>query len=229
MTITLSEDPTGNNEHYNKVLHPENTVNDIDTWISFIHSAAQRINTPEPKHLVDLGCGFGSLIVPCLEKGFTITAIDSNPIALEHVQKATCGSVTTICLDFLLSPIPNEGDIYIMRSCLLNCFDINKRSLLMSRFTSSVRSGRIVIVEVFDPLFLRENSKFINNYQQVELDLLGSNKFTIKIYHKKLDILVKELIYSISLEQAIEFFKGFRFLSAHQATPLTLALFFCRE
>lgn len=229
MTITISEDITGNNESYNKVIHSENVVDDNNIWINFIHNAAQQINTPEPKHIVELGCGFGNLVIPCWEKGFNITAIDSNPIALEHVSKATHGHAATICLDFLSSSIPNEGDIYVIRSCLLNGFDTNKKALLMSGLTSSVRSGGIVITEIFDPLFLQDNSKFINNFQQVELESTGLKQFIIKIYHRNLDILVRELIYSVSLKQAIELFKGFQLLAVHQATPLTLALFFCRE
>lgn len=98
-------------------------------------------------HVLDLGCGTGSLSLLAVERGHRVTGVDSAPGMLEHARRKLAGRDAEFLLgDAARPPVePGSYDVVLARHVLWTLPDTRA---VLRRWVSLLRpGGRIVLVE----------------------------------------------------------------------------------
>lgn len=99
-----------------------------------------------PTHTVlDVGSGLGVFVAAMREAGWRCTAIDPDPVAVEHAQRHV--GVAARCGDFLVMPIEGTFDLVAFNKVLEHVIPITE---MLARASGYLAAGGRVYVEVPD-------------------------------------------------------------------------------
>jgi len=117
----------------------------------FIISQLRRHQIGEGACLLDAGCGTGNYAITLAERGFRLIGVDSSPEQIEVAKNKAQKS--GVAVDFMVGDILNlprqlEVDAILCRGVLNDFTKEATRSSVFSSFTTPLRPGGVLIVDV---------------------------------------------------------------------------------
>ncbi|WP_377642395.1 class I SAM-dependent methyltransferase [Oryzobacter terrae] len=100
-----------------------------------------------PAHVVDLGCGTGTLALLLAQEGHTVDALDFSPAMVERAAEKLAGSRATVRLGDAADPAlaPASADVVLCRHVL---WALPDPVAVVRRWVEALRpDGRLVLVE----------------------------------------------------------------------------------
>lgn len=118
---------------------------DLDLYVAIAHELAAR-------HVLDIGCGTGSLAIRLAHLGLVVTGIDPAPASLEVAgAKPGASAVTWICGEAVTAP-PLGVDLVTMTGNVAQVFiDDDEWAATLGAMFSALRPGGWFVFEARDP------------------------------------------------------------------------------
>ena len=129
----------------------------------FIEKSVEWITSLIPdmkgKKILDLGCGPGIYAEKFYEKGFEVTGIDFSKRSIEYAVNSAAEKNMKIkykYMNYLEIDYENEFDMAVLIYCDFGVLSPEERKILLDKICKALKSGGILILDVFTEVFFRE-------------------------------------------------------------------------
>lgn len=168
----------------NKYLKALGREKNYSYWKNKILFCLSEFCLSERKKIIELGAGYGNLVLPLWEDGFDIEAVDLNYDGLQYILEHTNNEVPVHHLDLTKDKLPTENALYILRSCLMNVISQDDRHYVYKNLHKFMHKKAALLIEIFDPGMVKNEVSFENKYQKVQFFQINNRRYQIQTYHK---------------------------------------------